>query len=112
MGRKKIRNEEYTRMILPKTTDVVGTVVQMLGNDRLLVRLPDGKQMIARIRGKMRKRVWIRQGDVVLVSPWDFEPEKGDIFYRYTRDQVKELKKLGFKVYELGEGKKTSIGNN
>jgi translation initiation factor 1A len=113
MGKKKIRNEENTtRMILPKTTDLVGTVEQMLGNDRLLVRFPDGKQMIARIRGKMRKRVWIRQGDVVLVSPWDFEPDKGDIFYRYTRDQVRELKKLGIRVYELGEGKKTSIGNN
>ena len=98
MGRKKIRSEEYTRIILPKTTDVVGTVEQMLGNDRLLVRLPDGKQMIARIRGTMRKRIWIRKGDIVLVSPWDFEPDKGDVFYRYTKDQVRELKKLGIKV--------------
>jgi translation initiation factor 1A len=101
MGRKKIRNEEYTRIILPKTTDLVGTVEKMLGNDRLLVRLPDGRQMIARIRGKMRKRVWIKVKDIVLVSPWDFEPDKGDIFYRYTKDQVRELKKLGIRIYEM-----------
>jgi translation initiation factor 1A len=100
MGKNKTKYEPYIRMILPKTTDKVGTVEKMLGNDRLLVRFPDGKQMIARIRGKMRKRVWIREGDVVLVSPWDFEPDKGDIFYRYTRDQVRELKKLGIQVYE------------
>lgn len=98
--------------MLPKTTDVVGTVIQMLGNDRLLVKLPDGKQMIARIRGKMRKRIWIRQGDVVLVSPWDFEPDKGDIFYRYTREQVRELKKLGIRVYEDAERKNPNFGNN
>lgn len=95
MGKKKIRHEEYSTMILPKGTDVVATVEQMLGSDRILVRLPNGKQMVARIIGKMRKRVWIRQGDVVLVSPWDFESDKGDIFYRYTKDQVKQLKNMG-----------------
>lgn len=98
MGKNKIRHEEYTRMVLPKNTDVIGTIEKMLGSDRVLVRLPDGKQMMARIRGKMRKRVWMRQGDVVLVSPWDFEPEKGDIFYRYTKDQVRELRNQGFKI--------------
>jgi translation initiation factor 1A len=112
MGKGKIKYEEYTRMMLPKGTDKVGTVEQMLGNDRLLLRFPDGKQMIGRIRGKMRKRVWIRQGDIVLVSPWDFEPDKGDIFYRYTRDQVRELKKLGIQIYEVAERKNPSIGNN
>lgn len=112
MGKKKIKYEEHTRIIVPKTTDVIGIVTQMLGNDRLRCKLPDGKEMIARIRGKMRKRVWIRLGDVVLISPWDFEPEKGDIFYRYNRDQIRELKRLGIKVYEVAERKNPSIGNN
>jgi translation initiation factor 1A len=98
MGKNKIRHEEYTRIVIPQGTDKIGTVEKMLGSDRLLIRCTDGKQMIGRIRGKMRKRVWIRQGDIVLISPWDFEPDKGDIFYRYTRDQVKVLKDKGFKV--------------
>jgi translation initiation factor 1A len=98
MGKNKIRHEGYTPIILPKGTDTVATVEQMLGSDRILVRLPNGKQMIARIIGKMRKRIWIRQGDVVLVSPWDFDSGKGDIFYRYTKDQIKQLKNMGIKV--------------
>lgn len=98
MGKNKIRHEDYAPMLLPKGTDVVATVEQMLGSDRILVRLPDGKQMIGRIIGKMRKRVWIRQGDVVLVSPWDFNSDKGDIFYRYTKDQVRQLKDMGIKI--------------
>ena len=98
MGKNKIRNEEYQQIVLPQGTDLIGTVEKMLGNDRILLRLSNGKQMIGRIRGKMRKRVWIRDGDVVLVSPWDFEQGKGDIFYRYTKDQVRQLKNMGIKV--------------
>src|SRR5271157_2520430 len=98
MGKNKIRNEEYTQMTFPTGNDLIATVEKMLGNDRMALRLPNGKAMIGRIIGKMRKRVWIREGDVVLVSPWEFESDKGDVFYRYTRDQVKILKNKGYKV--------------
>jgi translation initiation factor 1A len=98
MGKRKIIHELSAPMVLPGGTDEVGTVEQMMGFDRLLIRFADGRKRVCRIRGKMKKRVWIREGDVVLVSPWDFDPTKGDIFYRYTKDQVRELQRRGIKI--------------
>jgi translation initiation factor 1A len=42
----------------------------------------------------MKRRVWIREGDVVLVSPWDFQTDKrGDLIWRYTRAQAEQLRR-------------------
>jgi translation initiation factor 1A len=44
----------------------------------------------------MKKRRWVREGDVVLVSPWDFQAEtKGDIIFRYTGNQALWLRSSG-----------------
>ncbi|KYH42540.1 translation initiation factor eIF-1A [Candidatus Bathyarchaeota archaeon] len=97
MGKKKVISEqELSEMILPSPNDVLGVVVKMLGFDRFLVKCQDGRERICRIRGKMKRRVWIRVGDVVLVSPWDFQYDtRGDIFWRYTRSQAELLRKKG-----------------
>lgn len=63
-------------MVLPVANDVLGMVIRMLGFDRVLVKCQDGHERLCRIRGKMKRRVWIRQGDIVLVSPWDFQSDK------------------------------------
>jgi translation initiation factor 1A len=45
----------------------------------------------------MKRRMWIRQGDIVLVSPWDFQSDKrGDIIWRYTRAQASWLRDKGY----------------
>ncbi|HDI42383.1 MAG TPA: translation initiation factor IF-1A, partial [Candidatus Bathyarchaeota archaeon] len=87
MGKRKvISEEELKEMVLPSGPDVLGVVVKLLGYDRALVKCQDGYERVCRIRGKMKRRVWIRRGDVVLVSPWDFQKEtRGDIIWRYTR---------------------------
>ncbi|KYH41425.1 MAG: translation initiation factor eIF-1A [Candidatus Bathyarchaeota archaeon B26-2] len=97
MGKKKVISEqELNEMVLPSPNDVLGIVVKMLGFDRFLVKCQDGRERICRIRGKMKRRVWIRVGDVVLVSPWDFQYDtRGDIFWRYTRGQAELLRKKG-----------------
>jgi translation initiation factor 1A len=94
MGKKKVLSEEVLReMVLPAEGQVLGTVLQMLGYDRLLVKCEDGHTRVCRIRGKMKRRVWIKVGDTVLVAPWDFQPEsRGDILWRYTDSQAKMLK--------------------
>jgi translation initiation factor 1A len=41
--------------------------------------------------------VWIREGDIVLVSPWDFQAdERGDIFWRYRKNQSEWLRNKGY----------------
>jgi translation initiation factor 1A len=80
-------------MVLPSANDVLGIAVKMLGADRIMVNCQDGKQRMCRIRGKMKRRVWIRDGDVVLVSPWEFQTEsRGDIFFRYRQNQAAWLR--------------------
>jgi len=95
--RKVISEEELKEMVLPSGPDVLGVVVKLLGYDRALVKCQDGYERVCRIRGKMKRRVWIRRGDVVLVSPWDFQKEtRGDIIWRYTRNQAEWLRKEGY----------------
>lgn len=98
MGKKKvISEEELSEMVLPTENDVLGVAVKLLGFDRVLVKCQDGHERLCRIRGKMKRRVWIREGDVVLVSPWDFQSDvRGDVVWRYTHAQAELLRKRGY----------------
>jgi translation initiation factor 1A len=98
LGKKKVLSEEeLNEMVLPTANDVLGVAVKLLGFDRILVKCQDGHERLCRIRGKMKRRVWIREGDIVLVSPWDFQSDKrGDIFWRYKRSQAELLRKKGY----------------
>ncbi len=91
-----LTEESLSNVIMPAKGDVLGIAVKLLGFDRILVKCQDGHERLCRIRGKMKRRVWIREGDVVLVSPWDFQRDKrGDVFWRYTRAQAEMLRKKG-----------------
>mmetsp|Transcript_80680 Transcript_80680/g.210444 ORF Transcript_80680/g.210444 Transcript_80680/m.210444 type:complete len:142 (+) Transcript_80680:65-490(+) len=72
-----------------------GQILRMLGNGRCEVSCFDGTKRLCHIRGKMRKKVWVNQGDIVLVSLRDFQDEKGDIIVRYTPDEARNLKTYG-----------------
>jgi translation initiation factor 1A len=97
LGKKKVLTEEsLSNVVMPAKGDVLCIAVKLLGFDRILVKCQDGHERLCRIRGKMKRRVWIREGDVVLVSPWDFQSDKrGDVFWRYTRAQADMLRKKG-----------------
>ena len=98
LGKKKVKSEqEFENVVLPVANDVLGIVVKLLGFDRVLVKCQDGNDRLCRIRGKMKRRMWIRQRDVVLVSPWDFQSNKrGDIIWRYKRNQAEWLRRKGY----------------
>ena len=95
--RKKLTpREEIERLRMRRNDEVLGFVEQMFGFDRLRVRCKDGYTRTCRIRGKIRKRLWVRANDVVIVRPWIVQSEKkGDVMYRYTRTQVEWLRKKG-----------------
>ena len=98
VGKRKVKNESNLhKMLLPSANDVLGMAVKMLGGERILVKCQDGKERLCRIRGKLKRRVWVREGDIVLVSPWDFQSNKrGDIFWRYRKNQNEWLRNKGF----------------
>ena len=88
--------EEFKKVRIPRQGELIGVVVKMLGYDRLHVKSTDGKTRMCRIRGKMKKRVWLREGDIVILAPWDFQDEKADIIWRYSRGQAKWLEENGY----------------
>ena len=102
-AKRQARNQpreggEVTRVRTPRKFDgeVLGTVTGMLGGSRVTVQCMDGVTRMCRIRGKMKKRVWVREGDVVIVVPWEIQDVKGDVVWRYTGPQVSWLTRKGF----------------
>ncbi|MCW4051380.1 MAG: translation initiation factor eIF-1A [Candidatus Bathyarchaeota archaeon] len=99
MGKKLVKSESdiRKRMLMPNQNDILGIVIKNLGYTRMTVKCQDGFVRQCRVRGKMKKRMWVREGDVVLVSPWEFAIEKkGDIIFRYTGNQSMWLRDRGF----------------
>ena len=44
--------------------------------------------------GKMKKRVWIRPNDLLIVVPWVVQTDsKCDVVYRYTKSEKERLNK-------------------
>ena len=94
--RKPAETEGPIRVRLPRGKQVLGVLEELLGASRFKVNCKDGKLRLCRIPGKFRKRVNVRVGDIVLVEPWDIEPdEKGDIVWIYNRTHADWLRNKG-----------------
>jgi translation initiation factor 1A len=72
-----------------------GLALKMLGNGRVLVRCFDEVERVGHIRGKMKKKVWIGIGDLVMCSLREFQNEKCDIILKYLPDEIRQLKAQG-----------------
>ncbi len=88
--------EKVSNLRLPDEDEVFGVVENSMGAGHMKVKCEDGNIRTCRIPGRLRKRVWIREDDVVVVEPWQVESdEKGDIVYRYTQTQLGWLREEG-----------------
>jgi translation initiation factor 1A len=89
-------SEEIVRVRMPHNNEVFGVLEERLGASRSRVRCLDGKTRICSIPGRLKRRLWVRQGDIVIVKPWEFGgDQKGDIVFKYRPSQVDFLKKGG-----------------
>ncbi|MFA6049158.1 MAG: translation initiation factor eIF-1A [Candidatus Micrarchaeia archaeon] len=87
---------EAVRVRMPRPGEILGVVSELLGGSRMRVQCQDNFERMCRIPGKIRKKLWIKTGDYVLIVPWTVESnEKGDIAYRYTYAQVDVLRRKG-----------------
>ncbi len=75
--------------------EVLGIVESMLGANRVKIQSLDGKTRMGRIRGKMKKRDWLRVGDVIVMVPWSFQDDKADIVWRYQGTHVEWARRTG-----------------
>lgn len=88
---------QVRRVRTPRKGQVLGILEARHGGSRSSVRCVDGKTRMCRIPGRLKRRLWVREGDIVMVEPWDFEGDKkGDIVYKYRSNQVKWLENKGY----------------
>ena len=83
------------RVKLPREGEVLGILDQRVGASRMIVRCLDGKSRNCRVPGRLRRRLWLREGDVVLVKPWEFDNDKGDVLFKYHPAAISWLKRKG-----------------
>jgi translation initiation factor 1A len=94
--------EQLRRTRMPRGRELFGVVERRLGGSRMTVRCLDGKSRIARIPGRLKRSLWVREGDFVIIEPWELSgDEKCDIVYKYRPNQVQYLRSKGlFKQLE------------
>ena len=92
-GKKQV--QEDRELLYKGESEEYAQVIRILGDGRFECNCTDGVKRIAHVRGKMRKRIWIANGDIILVSIREFEPEKCDVVEKYKEKEVAKLKKAG-----------------
>jgi len=89
--------EQQIRVRLPRSSEIFGEIQSISGGSRFVVLCKDGKTRICRIPGKFRKRIRIHVGDIILIKPWDIEPDaKADVVWLYNKTQMNFLRKRGY----------------
>ncbi|KAK0530301.1 Translation initiation factor 1A [Tilletia horrida] len=97
-NRRRGKNEnenEKRELVFKEEGQEYAQVIKMLGNGRLEAQCFDGEKRLAHIRGKLRKKVWIGQGDIILLSLRDFQDDKADVIQKYSSDEARSLKQYG-----------------
>lgn len=99
-GKRKKRGKKNVEPVKQKlhfktenSLEMYARVTKMLGDCRIKTMCDDGKIRISHIPGKFRKRVWINENDIVIVTCRKFEMDKADVIYKYNNDEVHKLKR-------------------
>jgi len=95
--------EGPVRVKLPRGREVIGIIAQRCGGNRMMVSCMDGKTRNCRVPGRKRRELWLREGDAIIIEPWEFDDDKGDVLFKYTINQVTKLKQMGKLTTDDGE---------
>ena len=88
---------EISRIRVPHDPEVLGIIEMMVGGDKMRVKCDDGLTRVVRIPGRLRKKVWVRTGYLILVAPWkQLKDTRGDLAFSYTPTQAGWLRRKGF----------------
>ena len=93
--RGKKEDEVKRELIFKEDGQEYAQVLRMLGNGRLEAYCFDGQKRLCHIRGKMRKKVWVNAGDIILVGLRDFQDGKSDVILKYNSEEARNLKAYG-----------------
>ncbi|MEX0920731.1 MAG: translation initiation factor eIF-1A [Candidatus Pacearchaeota archaeon] len=91
------------RARLPKGEQMIGIVEQRLGGNKMFVNCLDGKKRNCRVPGRLKRYLWLRPGDVVIIEPWELDKDRGDVIFKYRKNQIEWLKRNGYLKTESEE---------
>ena len=91
------------RAPLPKGKEIIGTIEERHGGNKMRVSCLDGKERVGRVPGRLKRRMWLRPNDVVIIEPWELDETKGDILLKYKPNQIEWLKRNGHLKTEKDE---------
>lgn len=86
----------FGRVPLPRGRQVIGVIDQRLGGNKMMVSCVDGKTRNCRVPGRLKRELWLRPGDVVIIELWELDQEKGDVILKYKPNQIDWLKRNGY----------------
>ena len=91
------------RARLPKGKEVIGIIEQRFGGNKMEVSCLDGKTRNCRVPGRLKRKLWLRPENVVIIEPWELDDTKGDVIFKYKPNQIKWLKKNNYLKTEATE---------
>ncbi|XP_037950285.1 eukaryotic translation initiation factor 1A, X-chromosomal-like isoform X2 [Teleopsis dalmanni] len=97
-NRRRGKNEnEYEKreLVFKEDLQEYAQVTKMLGSGHLEAMCFDNVKRLCHIRGKLRKKIWINQGDFILVGLREYQDSRADVILKYTPDEARNLKAYG-----------------
>ena len=107
MGKKKLKQSkagstERRAGKLPHGDMQFAVIREFSGGSRFVALCEDGKNRMVRIPGKLKRRMWCRVNDLILIKPWPVQGDsKSDLVYRYLPAEKKWLFKRDMIPEEL-----------
>jgi len=101
---QEIEAPKITRVKLPRGKEVLGIIEQRYGGNKMRVNCLDGKERNCRVPGRLKRALWLRPNDIVIVKPWELDADKrGDIIFKYRPNQIAWLRRNGYLETEKTE---------
>ena len=92
---KKETESDKRELIVKEDGQEYAQVVRMLGNGRLEGKCFDSVTRLCHIRGKMKKKIWIGSGDIILLGLREYQDAKADVILKYSVEEARKLKTQG-----------------
>lgn len=95
-GSRNFTEKQKRELLFAEDGQQYARVTTRLGDGRFEVLcFGDGVTRSAHVRGKLWKRVWVNQGDLVLVCLRAFQDQKTDIVHKFSTDEERVLQNAG-----------------
>ena len=83
-----------TKTRFPKRDEQYAVVRELNGGSRMKALCADGLTRMVRIGGKMKRKAWCRENDLIIIKPWVVQSDaKCDLVYRYMPTERKRVMK-------------------